>query len=135
MDINEFLAENFHVPPEGRINARVAYSDSCHLRHVQKVVVQPRDLIRQIPGVELVELNKPDHCCGSAGVYNLVQTETANEILADKIEDIASTGAEIVVTTNTGCQLQLLSGARRAGLRMRVIHLVELLDQAYKVEE
>ena len=131
-DINEFLVENLHVPPKGTIKARVTYSDSCHLRHVQKVITQPRDLLHQIPGIELVELNKPDRCCGSAGVYNLVQEETANKILDEKMADIASTGADTIVTTNTGCHLQLINGVRRLRLNMRVVHLVELLDQSYE---
>lgn len=131
-DINEFLIEHLHVPPKGTIKARVTYSDSCHLRHVQKVINQPRDLLRQVPGIELVELNKPDRCCGSAGVYNIVQAETANAILDEKMADIVSTGADTIVTTNTGCHLQLIYGVRRSGLNMRVVHLVELLDQSYE---
>ncbi len=131
-DINEFLTENLHVLPQGAIHARVVYSDSCHLRHVQKVVAQPRHLLQQIPGLELVELGKPDRCCGSAGVYNLVQAETASAILDEKMADITSTGADIIVITNTGCHLQLLHGVRRAGLKMRVAHVVELLDESYR---
>ncbi len=133
-DINEFLAENLNTPPQGIIHARVVYSDSCHLRHVQKVITQPRDLLRRIPGIELVELNQPDRCCGSAGVYNLVQPETAAAILHEKMADIAATGAEIVATTNTGCHLQLIQGARQSGLKLRVFHVVELLDQSYRAE-
>jgi glycolate oxidase iron-sulfur subunit len=133
-DINEFLMENLHIPPQGTVKSRVTYADSCHLRHVQKVIHQPRALLRQIPGVELVELSKPDRCCGSAGVYNLVQAETASAILDEKMADIASTGADAVVITNTGCHLQLLYGVRRAGLPVRVVHLVELMDQSYEAE-
>jgi glycolate oxidase iron-sulfur subunit len=133
-DINEFLMDNLHTPPKGTIKARVTYSDSCHLRHVQKVINQPRDLLRQIPGIELIELKKPDRCCGSAGVYNITQGDTANAILDEKMADIASTGADIIVTTNTGCHLQLLNGVRRAGMNTRVVHLVELLDQSYQAE-
>jgi glycolate oxidase iron-sulfur subunit len=133
-DINEFLMDNLYSPPKGTINARVTYSDSCHLRHVQKVINQPRDLLRQVPGIELIELKKPDRCCGSAGVYNITQADTANAILDEKMADIASTGAEIIVTTNTGCHLQLINGVRRAGMNTRVVHLVELLDQSYQAE-
>jgi glycolate oxidase iron-sulfur subunit len=133
-DINEFLMDNLHTPPKGTIRARVTYSDSCHLRHVQKVINQPRDLLRQIPGIELIELKKPDRCCGSAGVYNITQVDSANAILDEKMADIASTGADMIVTTNTGCHLQLINGVRRAGLNLRVVHLVELLDQSYQAE-
>jgi glycolate oxidase iron-sulfur subunit len=133
-DITEFLMDNLHTPPKGTIKARVTYSDSCHLRHVQKVINQPRDLLRQIPGIDLIELKKPDRCCGSAGVYNIMQVDTANAILDEKMADIASTGADIIVTTNTGCHLQLIYGVRRAGLNTRVVHLIELLDQSYEAE-
>lgn len=131
-DISEFLAGQGLVPPRGELKARLTYSDSCHLRHAQKVVQQPRDLLRAIPGVELVELSRPDLCCGSAGVYNLVQTESADAILDLKMQDIAATDAELIVATNTGCYFQLLNGVRRLGYPARVVHLVELLDQSYR---
>ena len=134
-DINEFLMANLHTLPKGTIQARVTYSDSCHLRHVQKVINQPRDLLRKIPGIDLIELTKPDRCCGSAGVYNITQLDTANAILDEKMADIASTGADIIVVTNVGCHLQLINGVRRAGLNTRVVHLVELLDQSYQAGE
>lgn len=131
-DINEFLSEVGIVPPRGEVRARVTYSDSCHLRHVQKVIAAPRDLLRAIPGIELVELSHPELCCGSAGVYNIVHTETANAILDQKMRDIQATGAELIVTTNTGCHFQLVYGVQRAGSRAQVVHLVELLDRSYQ---
>ncbi len=133
-DISEFLAENLIEPPRGAVCLRATYADSCHLRHGQKVVKQPRELLQQIPGLELVELQTPDRCCGSAGVYNLVEADTANRVLDEKMSDIASTGAELIITTNTGCHLQLIAGVRRAGLRARVMHLVEVLDLSYQRE-
>ncbi len=133
-DINEFLVEHLNVPPKGIVKARATYADSCHLRNVQKVIKPPRDLLQAIPGVELVELKQPDRCCGSAGVYNIVQVDTANAILDAKMADIASTGADTIVATNTGCHLQLIAGVRRAKLNARVVHLVELLDQSYAAE-
>ena len=134
-DISEFLAEHLNVPPKGEVKLRVTYQDSCHLRNAQKVIRQPRDLLRAIPGIELVELKQPDHCCGSAGVYNIVQLDTAQAVLDAKMADIAATGAEVVVCSNTGCHLQLLSGVRQAGLNARVVHVVELLDQSYAAEK
>jgi len=131
-DVNEFLAEHLHVPPAGEVQARATYADSCHLRHGQKVIAQPRHLLKMIPGLQLVELKQPDRCCGSAGVYNLVQVETANAILDAKMADIAATGADLIVTSNTGCHLQLLAGVRRAGLKARVMHVVEVLDLSYR---
>jgi glycolate oxidase iron-sulfur subunit len=131
-DISEFLVEHLNVIPRGEVKARVTYADSCHLRHAQKVVTPPRSLLKSVPGIELVELKKPDQCCGSAGVYNIVQAQAANAILDGKMSDIAATGAEIIVTTNTGCQMQLQYGLRKAHLPARVVHLVEILDQSYR---
>lgn len=130
-DVCEFLAENLNAEPAGRIDETVVYADSCHLRHAQRVVTQPRQLLRSIPGLELVELEHPDACCGSAGVYNIVESDTADRVLDSKMMDLRNSGARIVATTNIGCHLQLLFGARRAGLDLEVRHVVELLDQAY----
>lgn len=131
-DINEFLLENLRERPTGVVKVRATYSDSCHLRHAQKVVQQPRALLRLIPGLELVELRQPDRCCGSAGVYNIVHSETADQVLDTKMADIAATGAEVVVATNTGCHMQLIAGVRKAGLNAKVMHLVELFDLSYR---
>jgi glycolate oxidase iron-sulfur subunit len=131
-DISEFLAEHLNVLPQGKVQAKATYSDSCHLRHGQKVIKQPRELLKRIPGLELVELKQPDRCCGSAGVYNIVQAEIANAVLDMKMADIASTGADVIVTSNTGCHMQLIAGTRRAGLPARVLHVVQLLDMSYQ---
>jgi len=135
LDISEFLAGHLHHPPQGVLRRRVTYADSCHLRHAQKVVRQPRDLLRLIPGLELVELERTDRCCGSAGVYNILQPQTAQAVLAEKMADIARTGAGVVVATNTGCHFQLLSGARQSASPLQVVHLVELLDESYRLAE
>lgn len=132
-DISEFLVENLRQRPAGAIPARAVYSDSCHLRHAQKIVKQPRMLLRLIPGLELVELRQPDRCCGSAGVYNIVHWETAAQVLDAKMADIAAADAQIIVTTNTGCHMQLIAGVRKAGLHARVMHLVEVLDWSYQL--
>jgi glycolate oxidase iron-sulfur subunit len=134
-DISEFLAQHLHVPPAGTVQARATYSDSCHLRHVQKVSAQPRDLLRAIPGLELVELSYPDRCCGSAGIYNITHPDMADAVLDLKLADIAATGADLVVTSNAGCQMQLIAGVRRAGLTARVRHVVEVLEMSYQNQE
>ena len=134
-DISEFLVENLYVQPTGRLDLRVTYADSCHLRHGQHVVSQPRQLLRSIPGVELVELAQPEMCCGSAGVYNILHADTAGEILDAKMADVALTQAQVLITTNTGCHLQLVQGVRKAGLKMEVLHLVQLLDRAYMTND
>ncbi len=131
-DISEFLAENLREQPRGIVSLRATYADSCHLRHAQKIVRQPRSLLRLIPGLDLVELRQPDRCCGSAGVYNIVHWETADQVLATKMADIAATGAEVIVITNTGCHMQLNAGVQKAGLNARVMHLVELLELSYQ---
>jgi glycolate oxidase iron-sulfur subunit len=125
------LIDNIVERPTGVVLAKVAYSDSCHLRHAQKVVKQPRALLKLIPGLELVELRQPDRCCGSAGVYNIVHSETAEQVLDAKMADIAATGATVIVASNTGCHMQLVAGVRRAGLSAKVMHVVELLDLSY----
>jgi len=142
-DANEFLAAHLHNHPRGRVAARVTYSDSCHLRHAQKVVGQPRELLRLIPGLELAELKAPDRCCGSAGVYNILQNDTAEQVLKAKMADIAGAlgldnGAmpddglpRVIVTSNSGCHMQLIHGARAAGLDVSVRHVMDLLDEAY----
>jgi glycolate oxidase iron-sulfur subunit len=130
-DISEFLADHLHSPPTGRVEARVTYVESCHLRHAQKVVRQPRQLLNSIPGIEFVELKQPDMCCGSAGIYNIVHPGTANQILDAKMADVNGTRATTVVTTNTGCHMQVLYGVRKAKIQAEVVHLVELLDRSY----
>jgi len=146
-DANEFVDAHLHNPPRGRVEARVTYSDSCHLRHAQKVVQQPRRLLGLISGLELVELRAPDRCCGSAGVYNIVQNETAERILRAKMADITQAlGLEngnavddqlprAIVTSNTGCHMQLIHGALSAGLDVPVRHVMDLLDAAYAAED
>jgi glycolate oxidase iron-sulfur subunit len=133
-DISEFLAEHAVEPPRATLPARATYVDSCHLRNAQKVIRQPRELLRAVPGLELVELRQPERCCGSAGIYNLTHPELAEPILDAKLADIRATGAGLVVVSNTGCHMQILSGVRRAGLRAEVLHLVEVLDRAYARE-
>ncbi|MBM3129496.1 MAG: (Fe-S)-binding protein [Chloroflexi bacterium] len=134
-DISEFLTANLRVPPTGEVQARVTYSDSCHLRHVQKVVKPPRELLKRIPGIELVELKLPDRCCGSAGVYNIVQADSADAILDAKMQDIAETGADWIIASNIGCHMQLIAGARKANLEMPVYHVVQVLDMSYQAME
>ncbi len=130
-DISEFLEENLHQPPTGQVEGRATYADSCHLRHGQGVIDAPRELLRKIPGLDLVELDTPETCCGSAGVYNLTQADTADRLLDAKMADIAGAHVEYIVTSNTGCHLQLRHGARRARLDAEVVHVIELLDRSY----
>jgi len=113
----------------------VTYHESCHLCHGQQITSQPRQLLRAIPGLKLVELPESSWCCGSAGVYNLVQPEMANALLERKLAHLKSTGAGVVATGNPGCLLQLLNGAKQQGLNVRVAHPVTLLAEAYRATE
>jgi glycolate oxidase iron-sulfur subunit len=110
----------------------VTYHESCHLCHGQKITSQPRQLLRAIPNLKLVDLPESSWCCGSAGIYNLIQPEMADDLLQRKLAHIQSTGAEIVATGNPGCLLQLINGAKRRGMNLRVAHPVTLLAEAYR---
>src|SRR2546422_6157030 len=105
-DVTEFLAEIGLVAQLSAVPLRVTYQDSCHLVHGQKIREAPRKLIRAVPGVELVEMALADHCCGSAGVYNVTQTEASLALLAEKMHHARATGAQAIVTANPGCLLQ-----------------------------
>ena len=129
-DVTEYLAEVGLTEPKRRLKTRVTYSDPCHLAHGQGIRKQPRQLLTAI-GAQLVEMPRADSCCGSAGVYNVVQNEISMKILDEKMEYVAMVEPEIVVTANVGCMLQLAAGARRKGLNAKVLHVIELLDQAY----
>jgi glycolate oxidase iron-sulfur subunit len=131
-DVSEFLADL--KPTAGRrpIHARVAYHDSCHLAHAQRVRWQPRSLLRTIPGLELCEVPRGEQCCGSAGIYNLVQPESAREIGERKVQDVLSTGAQILASANPGCTLQIQMLLRERGIRLRAFHPIELLDASIR---
>ena len=134
-DIHEWLAQIKIRNPQSPIrNSVVTYHESCHLTHGQKVVAQPRELLRAIPGLTLIELPEANWCCGSAGIYNLTQPEMANDLLARKIKHIKSTGATTVATGNPGCLLQLINGAAQEGLKLRIVHPITLLAEAYRDE-
>jgi glycolate oxidase iron-sulfur subunit len=130
-DVTEFLAGIDLVPPPGSVARRVTLQESCHLVHAQRIKAAPRALLAQIPGLELRDMDHPDLCCGSAGLYMLSQREMSTRILDDKMSEIAATRAETIVTANPGCMMQLERGVARAGLEAEVRHVVELLDEAY----
>ena len=131
-DISEWLAEIRIVPPKASIEARVTYHDPCHLCHGQKITAQPRALLDAIPGLDVVPLTESMWCCGSAGIYNLIQPEMAEKLLQRKLDHIAQTGAQIVATGNPGCLLQIQSGLAARGVDVMVAHPVSLLAHAYR---
>ena len=132
-DIHEWLIEIGIKRPVSQAPPQVVtYHESCHLAHGQKITAQPRQLLGLIPNLTLVELPESLWCCGSAGIYNIVQPEMANQLLDRKLKHIKSTGANIVANGNPGCLLQLINGAKQQGLKLRVVHPVTLLAEAYR---
>jgi glycolate oxidase iron-sulfur subunit len=131
-DLFEFLAEAGLPEPRHEVRARVTYQDACHLVHAQRIRKQPRQLLKAVPGLELVEMTHPDICCGSAGIYNAVQPEMSQRILEEKMEDLLSVDPGVVATANPGCQMQLEAGLRARGREdVAVKHLAEVLVEAY----
>lgn len=129
-DVTEFLAELGPTAPLRAVPLRVTFQDSCHLIHGQKIREAPRQLMRLIPGLELIEMQRADQCCGSAGVYNVTQTEASMALLKDKMEWARATCATAIVTANPGCILQLRAGAAIHSTGQEVLHVIELLDRA-----
>jgi glycolate oxidase iron-sulfur subunit len=130
-DINEFLASIELNQVMRPLTYSVTYQDSCHLLHGQKIKTAPRKLLRAIPGLVFREMPNSDICCGSAGIYNVVQNEMAMRLLDRKMEAVKLTQADVIATANPGCILQLRAGVAREGSGQRVMHVVELLDEAY----
>ncbi|MFZ0643829.1 MAG: (Fe-S)-binding protein, partial [Candidatus Acidiferrales bacterium] len=129
-DVTEFLVGLGMTAPLRTLPLRVTYQDSCHLVHGQKIREAPRELLRAIPGIEFVEMPLSEQCCGSAGVYNVTETETSLEILERKMECVAQTKAGVIATANPGCILQLRAGVAMHRTGQEVLHVVELLDRA-----
>ena len=132
-DISEILSELEPVARRRPLKMRVAYHDACHLQHAQGVHEQPRKLLAGIPQLEVAEIPEGSLCCGSAGVYNLLEPDTANQLGDRKVENLLTTGAQAVLSANPGCLLQLMNGLRRRGLKtMPAFHMVELLDASIR---
>jgi Fe-S oxidoreductase len=129
-DVSEFLARVGLTAPLGEVDRRVTYQDACHLAHGQKIRSEPRELLLSIPGLELVEMRDPDRCCGSAGIYNIVQPGMSMAVLDAKMENVLATGTDCVVAGNPGCLLQLNLGLKQRGRAPEAIHIVDLLDEA-----
>jgi len=131
-DISEYLASIEIRRDFGTLRRRVTYQDACHLAHGQRITAQPRELIRSIPGIELIEMKESDTCCGSAGIYNVTQFDLSMQLLDRKIDNVIATKAQTIVASNPGCIIQLMHGVRQRGIQMDVIHPVDLLDLAYR---
>jgi glycolate oxidase iron-sulfur subunit len=131
-DVMEFLHVEGLAGDAGSLFrlTRVAYHDACHALRAQGIHDQPRELLRAIGNVELVDIPNGDRCCGAAGIYNVTEPEMSDRLRREKAEAVASTGAAVVASANPGCTMQLLAGLRETGVRMDVVHPIELLDAA-----
>ncbi len=133
-DVSEFLDGLGLIAPHGEIRVKATYHDACHLAHAQKVKDQPRNLLRAIPGLTLVDLAESELCCGAAGTYNLTEPEMAERLARRKLDNIRRTGASVVITGNAGCLLQIAREARMQGEPLRIVHPMDLLDLSYRRE-
>ncbi len=134
-DVSEFLDQLGLVPPRGEIRRAATYHDACHLGHAQRVRDAPRRLLAQVPGLELKELPETEICCGAAGTYNLTEPEMSGRLSRRKLQNIRATGAQLVLTANAGCVLQIAREARSQGERLWIAHPMELLDLSYRGDQ
>jgi glycolate oxidase iron-sulfur subunit len=134
IDISKFLVDRGMKDPVKPVERRATYDDACHLLHGQGISAEPRELLSRIPGLEMIPLEESSWCCGSAGIYNLTNTEDSMNILDRKMENIRATGADLVLTGNPGCIVQIRHGVKRHGLRAEVLHPVTVLREAYGLE-
>jgi len=131
-DVSEFLIEKGIEPPSGHIERHVAYDAPCHLMHAQRIAHAPVEVLKSIPGITLVPLPRFESCCGGAGIYNLQHPDLSNDILSEKIKSIVESGADTVATANPGCIMQIGAGVLLNGLKVEVVHPIDLLDASYK---
>lgn len=131
-DVSEFLHELGLIPPRGEIRLRAVYHDACHLAHAQKIREQPRELLAQIPGLEIVPIGEPDICCGAAGSYNLTEPEMSDRLAQRKLQNIEAARPQAVISGNVGCSMQIQAVLRQAGSALWVAHPMELLDLSYR---
>jgi len=131
-DVSEILAELGTVATRHPLELSAAYHDACHLGHAQGVRAQPRALLREIPGLEVREIADPEICCGSAGIYNILNPEPARDLGDRKAVNIIATGADLLVTANPGCLMQVTSALEDRGARVRMAHTIEVLDASIR---
>jgi glycolate oxidase iron-sulfur subunit len=130
-DVTEYLGAGEIVPPPKPVKRVVTYQEPCHLAHAQRITSQPRKLLNAVPGLELVEMRESSLCCGSAGIYNIIRKQMADDLGDRKARNILATDALDVITANPGCHMQLRASLARNGSTARVRHIVEVLDEAY----
>jgi glycolate oxidase iron-sulfur subunit len=133
-DVSEFLAELGTAAERHPLPVSVAYHDACHLGHAQGIRRQPREVLKGIPGVEIREIKEAEICCGSAGIYNMVEPEPAAELGERKAKNVLSTGARMLVTSNPGCILQISASLKKMGRDIPTAHPMEVLDASLRGE-
>jgi glycolate oxidase iron-sulfur subunit len=131
-DLAEFIAEIGPVARRHPLPVTAAYHDACHLAHAQQITRQPRELLRAIPELNLVELPDAGTCCGSAGLYNLLQPEAASELGDLKAESVLKAGAPLLISANPGCSLQIAAALAARGEHIAVAHTAEILDMSIR---
>lgn len=132
-DVSKLLVDYGYERPKGELHTRVTYHDACHLAHGQGVRLEPRQLLRDIPGVEMVEMPMSDRCCGSAGIYNITNPEMAGKVLDEKMNYVPE-HVDLISMGNPGCILQMSMGVAKSGRKQEVVHTIQLLDRAYLQE-
>jgi glycolate oxidase iron-sulfur subunit len=130
-DVSELLAAQALVKPSHAVEGTVTYQEPCHLAHAQRITAEPRKLLKDVPGLKMIEMKESSLCCGSAGIYNIIRREMADDLGDRKAANIADTHADQVVTANPGCHMQLRTSLIRNGQEKPVKHIVEILDEAY----
>ena len=133
-DVHEFLVDLPFTPPTAELDYTVTYQDSCHLGNAQRITSAPRQILNAIPGVYFVELPGAGRCCGAGGTYTITERDFSLRVLASKMDDFQTTGADVLATANPGCLLQLQYGIADRGLTADVKYVTDLLDEAYRLE-
>jgi glycolate oxidase iron-sulfur subunit len=133
-DVSKYLYDTGYEKPKAELNKRITYHDACHLAHGQGIREEPRDLLINIPGVEMVHMPNSDRCCGSAGIYNITNPEMAGAVLESKMENVPD-DVEMISMGNPGCMLQMAIGVEKYGRNQKIVHTVQLLDWAYQKED
>jgi glycolate oxidase iron-sulfur subunit len=131
VDLSELLGSGHLAQPAREVKLEVTYQEPCHLAHAQRITQQPRNILHAIPGVELTEMRESSLCCGSAGVYNIIRREMADDLGDRKAGSIRDTGVQTVITANPGCHMQLRTSLRRNAVDAEVLHIAQVLDRAY----
>ncbi|WP_158738127.1 (Fe-S)-binding protein [Alteribacillus sp. YIM 98480] len=134
VDVSKYLHDSGYEKPKAEINTKLTYHDACHLAHGQGVRQEPRDILLDIPGVEMVQMPNADRCCGSAGIYNITNPEMADGVLESKMENVPEE-VEMISMGNPGCMLQMAMGVEKYGRNEKVVHTIQLLDWAYQKED